>query len=67
MNKRGFIFEGIWRWPVINLVNLIRWYLYLISLEIVVGYRKVRSFQGAKVILKVSLEKADLTFPSRNF
>ena len=34
-----FYLEGIRRWPVINLVNLIHEYSYLISLEIVVGYR----------------------------
>ena len=50
-----------------DLVNLIRGYSYLISLEIVVGYRKLRRFQGAQVNFSVSLEKADLMFPSRNF
>ena len=66
VNKRRFIFEGIRRWPVINLVTLIHWYSYLVSLEIVVGYRKLRSFQGTKVNLSVLLEKLDITYPSRN-
>ena len=43
MNKGGFIFKGIRGWPVINLVTLIHGYSYLISLEIVVGDRKVKS------------------------
>ena len=46
MNKWGFVFEGIRRWPVINLVTLIYRYSYLVSLEVVVGYRKLISFKG---------------------
>ena len=45
------------RWPVINLVSLIHGYSYLISIEIVVGYRKLRSLQGTQVNLSVLLEK----------
>ena len=45
MYKRGFVFEGIWQWLVI-LVTLIHRYSYLVSLEIIVGYRKLKSFQG---------------------
>ena len=44
LNKRGFIFESIRWWPVINLATLIHGYLYLISFEIVGGYRKLKSF-----------------------
>ena len=36
VNKPGFIFKGIWRWLVINLVTLIYGYSYLISLIIIV-------------------------------
>ena len=46
MNKQGFIFEDIRRSLVMNLVTLIRRCLYLVSLEIAVGYRKLRSFKG---------------------
>ena len=46
VNKWGFVFEGIRRWPVINLVTLIYRYLYMVSLEVVVGYRKLISFKG---------------------
>ena len=43
ISKRSFIFEGI-RWcPDINLVTLVHRYSYLNSLEIVAGYRKIRS------------------------
>ena len=56
VNNRCFIFEGIQRWPVINLVSLIHGYSYLISLEIVVGYRKLRSFQGTQVNFSVTRE-----------
>ena len=66
MNKQGFIFEVIQSWPVINLFNLIHEYLFLISLEIVVGYRKLRRFQGTQTNLSVLLEKTDITYPSRN-
>ena len=50
INKRCFIFEGKRQWPVTNLVILIHGYSYLVSREIVVGYRKLRSFQGTQVI-----------------
>ena len=46
MNKQGFIFQGIWRWPLIKLATLIHGYSYLsylISLKIAAGYRKLRS------------------------
>ena len=66
VNKRGFIFEGIRQWPVINLVTLILRYSYLLSLEIVVGYRKLRSFQGTQVNLSVLLEELDTTYPLPN-
>ena len=66
MNKPGFNFEVIRQWPVINLVNLIQGYLYLISLETVIGYRKRRGFQGTQVNLGVLLEKPVITYPSRN-
>ena len=68
VNKRGFIFEGIRQWPGINLVTLILRYSYLLSLEIVVGYRKLRSFQGTqfKVNLSVLLEELDTTYPLPN-
>ena len=58
---RGFTFEGIRRWPVINLVTFIHGYSYLVSLEIVVGYKKLRSFQGTQVNLSLLLEKPDIT------
>ena len=63
MNKRGFIFEGIrWR-PVINFVTLIYKYSYLISLEIVLGYRKVRISSNPGQFKYVP-EKPDITYPS---
>ena len=62
MNNRGFIFEAIQRWPVTNLVTLIQGYSYLVSLEIVVGFRKLRSFQEAQVNLSVILDKPDITY-----
>ena len=61
LNKRGFIFGGIQRWPVTNVVTLIHRYSYLSSLEIVVGFRKLRSFQGTQVNLSVLLEKLEIT------
>ena len=57
MNKRGFIFEGMPRWPVINLVTLINGHSHLISLKIVVGFRKLRNFHGTQVNVSVLLEK----------
>ena len=62
MNKRGFIFEGIWRWPIINLATLIHGYSYFISLKIVVGYRKLRSLMNPGQF-KCVLEKPDITYP----
>ena len=52
---------------LINLVNLIHGYSYFISLEIVVGYKKLRSLQGTKVNLIVLMEKPDIRYPSRNY
>ena len=46
LNKRGFIFGGIQRWP---------------EIENVVGFRKLRSFQGTQVNLSVLLEKLEIT------
>ena len=43
--------------PVINLITLINGYSYLISLEIVVGYTKLRVFQGTPVNLNVLKKK----------
>ena len=60
LGERGFIFEGIQRWPVINLVTLIHGYSYLISLKL------LRSFQRTQVSLSMLLEKPDITYPSRN-
>ena len=57
MNTRDFIFQGIRRWPVINLVTLVDGYSYLISLEIAVGYWKLRSFQETQANLNGVLEK----------
>ena len=42
-------------------------YSHLISLESVVGYWKLRSFQKTKVNLNGLLEKPDMMYPSRNF
>ena len=50
VNTRDFIFQGIRRWVVINLVTLIHGYLHLISLVIVVGYQEKRSFQETQVM-----------------
>ena len=66
MNKQGSIFEDIRRWPVVNLVTLIHEKSYLISLEKVVGYKKLSSFQETQVNLSVLLENPDITYPSRN-
>ena len=66
MNKRGFTFESIQWWPVIKLFTLIQGYLYLISLEIIVGFRKLRSLQRTQINLKVLLEKPYIKYPSRN-
>ena len=66
LNKRGFILKGTRRWPVKKLVNLIHGYLYLISLGIVVSYRKLRGFQEREVNVSVLLEKTNITYPSWN-
>ena len=57
---------AIQRRTVINLVTLILRYSYLISLETVIGYRKLRSLQETQVNLRVLLEKPDVTYPSQN-
>ena len=57
---------AIQRRTVINLVTLILGYSYLISLETVLGYRKLRSLQETQVNLRVLLEKPDVTYPSQN-
>ena len=55
VNNWGFNFEGLWRWPVINIVMLIHGKSYLVSLEIVVDFKKLRSFQ-------LLVEKPDITY-----
>ena len=65
VNKRDFIFEVIWWWPVINLVTLIHGYSNLISLGTAVGYKKVRSSRNP-IQFKCVLEKPDITYSSRN-
>ena len=62
ISNQGFIFEGIWQWPVINLVNLIHGYSCLVSLEVYVGYKKVSSFQGTQINLSVLLGKPYITY-----
>ena len=62
VNNRGFIFEGIRRWHVINFVTLIRGYSYLVLLEIVGNYKTVRSLQETQVNLSVLLDKPDITY-----
>ena len=66
MNAPDFIFQGIRRWPVINLVTLVDRYSRLISVEIAVGNWKLRSFQETQVSLNGLHEKPDITYPSRN-
>ena len=46
---------------MINLVTLIHGYSQVISLEIVVGYWKLRSFQETQVNLNGLLQKPDIT------
>ena len=55
-----FLFPSIWRRPVIHLVSLLHGHSYLISLENVVGFRKLRSFQKTQVNLNGFLEKPDI-------
>ena len=63
---RGFIFQCIWWWPVINLFTLIHGYSHLISREFVVSFTELRSFPGIQVNLYGLLEKLDVMYPSRN-
>ena len=60
LGERGFIFEGIQRWPVIDLVTLIHGCSYLISLKL------LRSFQRTQVSVSMLLQKPDITYSSRN-
>ena len=57
------VFDG--RWPIINLDTLIHEHLYLISLETVVGFRKIRDSRNP-VQYKCVLKKPDITYSSRN-
>ena len=66
LNTQDFISQGIWRWPVINLVTLIDGYSHLISFEIFVGYWELRSFQETLINLNGSLENPDIMHPLRN-
>ena len=43
-------------------MTLIHGYSYLVSLEIIVGFKKLRIFQRTKVNLSVLLEKPDITY-----
>ena len=49
-----------------NFVTLIQNYSYLVSLESVVGHRKLRTFEENQFNLSVLLEKLDITYSSRN-
>ena len=60
------VFQGIHRWPIINLVTLIYGYSYLILFEIVLGYWKLRRFQETEFNLDWWLEKPDVMYPSQN-
>ena len=60
MNNQGFIFEGIWWWPVKNLASLIHGYSCLIPLEIALGYKKLRSLMNPDQF-KCVLEKPGIT------
>ena len=64
VNTRGFVFQGI-RWTVIKLVTLSQGHSYLISLENVVGYWKLRRFQETQVNLNGLLEKPNVMYQSR--
>ena len=59
------VFECIQWWPIINVVALIYGYSYLISLEIVVGYWKLRTKRNPGQF-KCVLEKTDSTYPLRD-
>ena len=65
-STRFYFPQGIRWWPVINLVTLVDGYSHFISLEIVVGYWKLRSFQKTLVNLNGLLKKPDITYQSRN-
>ena len=72
---------SLYRWPYWNMIwtnEVLFWrylavachklrYSYLISVEIVVGYRKLRGSQGTQTNLIVLLEKPDITYPSRSY
>ena len=58
-----FIFQGIRRWPVINLLPLMQGYSHSISLETVVGNWEL---QETQVNINGLLEKPDITYLSRN-
>ena len=62
MKNGGFNCEGIQRWLVINLVTLIHGYSYLVSLEIITGYKKLTGFPGTHFNLSMSQEKPDITY-----
>ena len=62
VNNRGFISECIQWWPVIISVTLIHGYSHLVSLENVVGYKKLRHFQGTQFNPIVLLEKKNITY-----
>ena len=47
-----------------SLTALIHRHLYSVLLEIVVGYKKLRSFQGPHVNSSVLLEELDIPYPS---
>ena len=49
-----------------NLVTLIHGYPHLTSFEIVIGYWKLRTFQGTQVNLSGLLEKPGMIYKSRN-
>ena len=62
VNNQDFIFEVIRWWPVINLVTVIHGYSYLVLLEFVVVFKKLRRFQGTQANLSVLLEKPGITY-----
>ena len=62
VNNQDFIFEAIRWWPVINLVTVIHGYSYLVLLEFVVVFKKLRRFQGTQVNLSVLLEKPGIKY-----
>ena len=48
-------------------VTLISRYSYLVSLDIIVDYGKLRRSEGTQVIESVLVEKLDTTYPTWNF